>query len=69
MAAGEPSEDRHAHSLSPSSSSSAQSVMGETVPVPFVIPDRNRSEIVNIDSGEGISVKVNVACPPSDKPS
>ena len=28
LAAGEPADDRHAHSLSPSSSSSAQSVVG-----------------------------------------
>ena len=66
LAAGEPADDRHAHSLSPSSSSSAQSVVGETVPVPFVIPDRNRIVNVNIANlGDGINVKDNIACPPS----
>ena len=38
--------------------------------MPFVIPDRNRSVNVNIDNlGDGINVKDNFACPPSDNPS
>ena len=76
LAAGGP-----AHSLSPSSSSSFQSSMGETVPAsePLSIPVKNLEQadvnvdskfVVNIPIGEGINLvsKDNVACTPSDNP-
>ena len=44
LAAGKPADDRHAHSLSPSSLSS-QSDLGEMVPSPFVYESGDRSNI------------------------
>ena len=65
-AANEPADERHAHLLSPSSSSAA-SVVGEPVPVVF---DRPVIDNVNklIDSGVGNSNKDLIACTPSVNP-
>ena len=64
LAAGETTEDRHAHSLSPSSLSS-QSLIGETVPSPLPVPDRN----VNVDNVNNVNiVNIGEGCPPSAKP-
>ena len=65
LAAGKSADDRHAHSLSPSSLSS-QSELGETVPSPFI----DNLEDRNVDLGDGnLVVKLNkdisVSCTPS----
>ena len=65
-AANETSDERHAHLLSPSSSSAA-SVVGEPVPV---IVDRPIIDSVNniVNTGVGNSDKVLSACNPSVNP-
>ena len=63
-AANEPTDDRHAHSLSPSSSSAA-SVVGEPVPVVFDRPVENVNKF--IDSGVGNNQYL-IVCTPSVTP-
>ena len=74
LAAGKPADDRHAHSLSPSSLSS-QSDLGEMVPSPFVYESGDRSNIDNVSNlsvklGDGniSSSKDQFACNPSATP-
>ena len=71
MAADQPADDRHAHSLSPSSISSLSEI-GEVVPSPFVVPaDRNVNvniDVNNANVGEGNIVSNKIACTPSATP-
>ena len=63
-AANEPTDDRHAHSLSPSSSSAA-SVVGEPVPVVLDRPVENVNKF--IDSGV-VNNQYLIVCTPSVTP-
>ena len=73
LAAGTTADDRHAHSLSPSSLSSSQSELGELVPSPFVgksglrLDSVDIIDSVNVDGGDIDRFK-NIACTPSVLP-